>query len=224
MLSFSPVARSPSLALRSRILGPPLTPLASSACFLCHSLFRLAMYPPKEPPGFLPFPETVLPRSPLPLAHLQRGCILFLSERRSLSAPFRSSLASDTSPPPHLPPSEELLSFSHLLSPLPLSSLFSPGEYIATAPEAVARILSTRGTLRHATLRHATPRHAVPRYTPLSTERKRDREEDASPRLHSTTPWKTRKIAATRARVAGPETRPKRHRVEQREGREGWKN
>lgn len=163
MLSFSLLP--PPLAP----LGPALT-LLSSVCFLCHSLFRLAMYLRRNLRVFFSSRKLCFL---VPLTHLQRGCILFLSERRSLSAPFRSSLLHLIPPFPHLLASEELLSFSFLLSP-PSLTLFSlsPGEYIATAPEAVARILSTRGTLRHATPRHSTPRYAT-LYSTINREKER---------------------------------------------------
>lgn len=53
---------------------------------------------------------------------------------------------------------------------------------LATAPETVARILSTRGTPRH-----ATPRHYQQRERTRGRKVEREKERN-SPRLHSTTP------------------------------------
>lgn len=144
MLSFSPF-----LAILPRFSHPWSTYHTTRLIrlFSPSLSFPFGDVPPKVPPGFIPLPETMLPRPPCCTCS-SRGCILFLGERRSLSAPFRSLLASDTSTlsPPSL----------SLSSPLSLSLSPPPGEYVATAPEAVARILSTRCTLRHATPRHAT--------------------------------------------------------------------
>lgn len=122
---------------RPRILGTPphptptLRPLASSACFLHHSLFRSAVYaPPKEPPGFIPLSETAFLRPPPCRTCSSRGCILFLGECRSLSAPFQSFLASDTSTLSLPSLTEASLSLPSFL-PLPLSRSLSsllPGD------------------------------------------------------------------------------------------------
>lgn len=133
-----------------------------------------------------------------------RGRIRFLvGERRSLSAPSLSS--SDHPLVPGLP------SLCH--QPLTAATLcLPPGGWVSYSP-------GDRGP-NSIDPWHTTPRHS----TPLSTERKnkreksreREREEQSSASFNY--PFgrlaRARKIAATLARVAGPETRSKRCRVE----------
>ena len=211
MLSFSPVVSSPP-----RILGP-----SSYVAFIC--LFSLSLSFPfshvsskrtsgfYSPPGNYPFPCP---------SHLQLVWVYPLPQRTSLTfrtfsvlpcirylRPFLTRSLSLFSPLSLSLPLSLYFSLSLSLSlslPLCLSSTGRVGR--ATAPEAVARILSTHGTLRH-----ATPRHATRHYQ----QREREREEGVRCKFSASFnhPLKDSKdYAVTRARVAGPETRPKRHR------------
>lgn len=99
MLSFSPVARSPTLASLA-----PSPPLSLRPLILSVTLFSVQRCTFEGTSGFYPPPRNCFLCSfslfPAVPAARERGCSLFLGEHRSLSASFRSFL--HLIPPPSL--------------------------------------------------------------------------------------------------------------------------